>query len=164
MQSLADVLMKAGAARFSYNSPWYEPEVTKARTVAAVTLSNNPHVNPNPEVGEVDVLVCMTPQMYFEKRHFVKKGGLVVIDNQGLEIKENGFSYTMINVPATSIATTKLGERRSANIVLLGVVNQVLEIFKDETLEEIIRKSISKAAAINIQAYRAGRNYLLTLA
>ena len=119
-------------------------------------------MNPNPEVGEVDVLVCMTPQSYFEKRHFVKKGGLVLVDGQGMEIKQNGFDYTLIQVPATSIATTKLGERRCANIVFLGVLNQALEVFKDSTLEEIIQKSIPKAAEINIQAYRAGKNFLVT--
>ena len=162
VQSLADILMKAGIAKFAYNSPWYEPEVTKARTVAAVTLSNNPHVSPNPQSGEVDVLVCMTPQMYFEKKHFVKKGGLVLVDTQGAEIKNGEFNYTMIHVPATSIATTQAKERRSANMVLLGAMNQHLEIFKDEVLENTIRRNIPKAAEINIQAYRLGKEYLIS--
>ncbi|MBI4352938.1 MAG: hypothetical protein HY593_03335, partial [Candidatus Omnitrophica bacterium] len=53
IQSLADVLMRAGRARYAFNSPWYEPEVTKARTVAAVTLSDNPCASPSPQAGEV---------------------------------------------------------------------------------------------------------------
>ena len=164
VQSLADVLMKAGITQYAYNSPWYEPEVTKARTVAAVTLSNSPYANPNPQVGEVDVLVCMTPQMYFERRHFVKKDGLVLVDTQGMEIKNEGFDYTMISIPAMSLAATQIKERRSANIIFLGVLNQVLEIFEDTVLENVIRKNIPKAADINIQAYRLGKNYLTSVA
>ncbi|GEM_PF-251 len=160
VQSLADILMKAGITQYAFNSPWYEPEVTKARTVAAVTLSNSPYANPNPQVGEVDVLVCMTPQMYFERKHFVKKGGLVIVDSQGVEIKNEGFDYTLIQVPATSLATSQIKERRSANIVFLGVLNQALELFKDEVLEDVIRKNIPKAAEINVQAYRLGKNHL----
>ncbi len=163
VQSLADILMKTGVTQYAFNSPWYEPEVTKARTVAAVTLSNSPYANPNPEPGEVDVLLCMTPQMYFEKKHFVKKGGLVILDSQGIQIDRNGFDCTFVNVPAMSIATTQVKERRCANIVLLGVLSEVMGIFKDEVLEAIIRKNIPKAAEINIEAYRAGRNYLTSV-
>ncbi len=160
VQSLADILMKLGVSRFAYNSPWYEPEVTKARTVAAVTLSNSPYVNPNPEVGEVECLVCMTPQAYFEKKHFVKKGGLVLVDNQGLDIKNGEYDYQIILIPASMIATSEVKEKRSANIVMLGALNQVLEIAKDEVIERIIRANIPKAAEINIQAYRAGKVFL----
>ncbi len=162
VQSLADILMKAGITKYAFNSPWYEPEVTKARTVAAVTLSDHGHLSPNPQAGEVDVLVCMTPQMYFEKRHFVKKGGLVIIDPQGSDIKNGAFNYTMIQVPAASIASTQVKEKRSANMVLLGAVNQHLEIFNDEVLENTIRRNIPKAAEINIQAYRLGKEFLIS--
>ena len=160
VQSLADMLMKLGVTKFAYNSPWYEPEVTKARTVAAVTLSDNPYINPNPEMGEVDCLVCMTPQMYFEKKGFVKKGGLILVDGQGLDIKNGEYDFQIINVPASLIATSEVKEKRSANIVMLGVLNQVLEIAKDEVIEKIIRANIPKAAEINIQAYRLGKTYL----
>src|SRR3989338_5342172 len=129
VQSMADILMKAASTKFAYNSPWYEPEVTKARTVAAVTLSNNPNVSPDPQEGEVDVLVCMTPQMYFEKKQFVKKGGLVIVDSQGVDLKNGHYDYTILDVPATSMAIAQIKERRCANIVLLGVLNHALEIF-----------------------------------
>ncbi len=162
VQSLADVLMKSGITKYAYNSPWYEPEVTKARTVAAVTLTNNPHVSPNPQPGEVDVLVCMTPQMYFERRGFVKKGGLVIVDGQGMELKNDNFDYTLLNISAASIATVQIKERRCANMVLLGALNQALEIFSDEVLEKTIRANIPKAADINIQAYRAGKTAVST--
>ncbi|MGH7197769.1 MAG: 2-oxoacid:acceptor oxidoreductase family protein [Candidatus Omnitrophota bacterium] len=160
IQSLADMLMKAGITEYAYNSPWYEPEVTKARTVAAVTLTNNPALNPAPQAGEADVLVCMTPQMYFERKHFVKKGGLVIVDGQGVDLKNGQYDYTLINVPATNLALTQIKEKRCANIIMLGVLNQHLEIFEEETLENTIRKNIPKAAEINLQAYRLGRNFL----
>jgi 2-oxoglutarate ferredoxin oxidoreductase subunit alpha len=157
VQSLADILMKAGLTQYAYNSPWYEPEVTKARTVAAVTLTNDSGASPNPQPGEADVLVCMTPQMYFEKKHFVKKGGLVIVDSQGVHLNDEPVSYTLLNVPASSLATAQVKERRSANIVLLGVLNQAMELFADETIEGIIRANIPKAAEVNIQAYRLGK-------
>ncbi len=160
IQSLADILMKQGVTRYAFNSPWYEPEVTKARTVAAVTLSNNLHANPNPSEGEVDVLVCMTPQMYFEKIRFVKKGGLVIVDNQGVDLKNGQFQYQLMIVPASTIASTKAKEKRSANMVLLGALNHALEIFDDVKLEAVIRNQLAKAADVNILAYRLGKEYL----
>jgi len=160
VQSLADILMKSGLSRFAFNSPWYEPEVTKARTVAAVTLSDHPFVNPNPEAGEVDCLICMTPQMFYEKQHFVKKGGLVIVDGQGVSLKNGQIPYTLIEIPASQLATQDLGERRSANMVFLGALNQALEIFDDDSIEKVIRKNIPKAAEVNIRAYRLGRNFL----
>ncbi|OIO39557.1 MAG: hypothetical protein AUJ72_00560 [Candidatus Omnitrophica bacterium CG1_02_46_14] len=160
IQSLADILMKAGITQYAFNSPWYEPEVTKARTVAAVTLSNSAYANPNPEIGEIDALVCMTPQMYYERKHFAKKGGLVIVDGQGIEIKNEGFDFTLIRVPAMNLATTQIKERRSANMICLGVLNQTLELFKDEVLEDVIRRNIPKAAEINIQAYQLGKKFI----
>lgn len=159
VQSLADILMKAGRTRYAYNSPWYEPEVTKARTVAALTLSNRPDVNPNPEPGEVDVLVCLTPQMYLQKCHMVRPGGLVLVQ-QLSETPINGTkSYRIVNVPAARLAAEKANEPRSANIVMLGVLNRLLKIVEDETLETMIRRSIPKAAEKNLLAFRAGREF-----
>lgn len=163
VQSLADIIMRSGVSRYAFNSPWYEPEVTKARTVAAVTLSNNPNASPNPQVGEVDVLVCMTPQMYYERRHFVRKGGLVIVDGLGAEIPNGHFDHTLIQVPAANIANTQAKERRSANMVFLGVMNQALEIFKDAAIESIIKKSIPRAADVNIRAYRLGKEFLTSV-
>lgn len=162
VQSLADMLMKAGITKYAFNSPWYEPEVTKARTVAAVTLSNNLHASPNPQPGEVDVLVCMTPQMYFERKHFVKKGGLILVDPQGVDIKNGAYEHTVIALPAGQLAAGQIQEKRSANIILLGALNQTLELVKDEVFENIIRKNIPKAAELNIRAYRLGKTSLIS--
>ena len=128
--------------------------------MAAVTLSNNPQVNPNPEEGEVDVLVCMTPQMYYEKRHFIKKGGLEIVDTLGMEIQNGEFQYTLVTVPASSLATSQAKEKRSANMVFLGVLNQHLELFDDASLEKTISLHLPKAAETNIKAYRAGKEFL----
>ncbi len=160
IQSLADILMKMGITKYAHNSPWYEPEVTKARTVAAVTLSNHPFANPNIQSGEADCLVCMTPLMYLERLHFVKKGGTVIFDSSGGELKNGAAGYELVNVPAMNLASSELKERRSANIVLLGALNATLKIFDDEIVEQTIRRSIPRAADLNVQAYRLGRNYV----
>ncbi len=160
VQSLADILMKSSSTKFAYNSPWYEPEVTKARTIAGVTLTNNPYANPDLQAGEVDVLICLTPQAYFENRHFVKKKGLVIVDGQGTDLKNGQYDYTILDVPAASLALSQIKERRCANIVLLGVLNHTLEMFRDEIVEKTIRSAIPKVAEMNVQAYRLGKNFL----
>ncbi|MEI8345681.1 MAG: 2-oxoacid:acceptor oxidoreductase family protein, partial [Candidatus Omnitrophota bacterium] len=161
LQSLADILMRAGGAKYIHNLPWYEPEVTKARTVAAVILSKHPYLNPNPQPGEVDVLLCMTPKMYREKKHFVRKGGIVLVDTLGQSEIQNGVQdYQLLNVPATQLAAEQLKERRSANIVLLGALNQTLKLFTDDAIEKAIRRTIPKIADINIKAYYLGKRCL----
>ena len=82
------------------------------------------------------------------------------VDNQGIEIKNEGFDYNLIFVPAMHLAATKIKESRSANIILLGVLNQTLELWKDKDFEEVIRKTIPKASEINIEAYRLGINFI----
>ena len=161
VQSLADVLMKASRTKFVFNSPWYEPEVTKARTVAAVTLSSRAQANPNPESGEVEVLICMTPQMYHEKLHYVKEGGLVLLDPMGAPIQNGQFRHTLIQVPA-SVLAAQAGEKRSANMVFLGALNQALEIFEDTALEDTIRRQLPKAAETNLAAYRLGKEFVIS--
>ncbi len=100
--------------------------------------------------------------MYFERKHYVKKGGLVVVDNQGTDLQNGQYDHTLISVPASAIALDQAKERRAANIVLLGILNQHLKLVKDEVMENTIRENMPKAAEINIQAYRAGKNTLIS--
>jgi len=156
VQSLADLMMRAAPVRYAQCSPWYEPEVTKARTVAAVTLCDRGSASPIAEPGEVDILICMTPQSFEEKKHMVKKGGLVLVDPQGGTFKNGSKEFQLVEVAGSNVAATQAKERRSANIVMLGAMNRILGFFSDAAIERTIRESMPKAADVNLAAYRAG--------
>jgi len=80
----------------------------------------------------------------------------------GIEIKNGSMDYLFLSVPASFLAATQLKEKRCANIILLGVLNQALELFKEETIEGTIRKAIPKAAELNVEAYQLGRNLVIS--
>lgn len=157
VQLVSDILIKTGVTSYAFSSPWYEPEVTKARTAAAVTLSANAHVNPMPEPGEVDVLVCMTAQSFIEKKHYVKNGGLVIVDTQGKDVDTKDSHFKLVKAQASSITLDKLKDKRCANIFLLGVLVEKLGIFNNEIVEKTIKRTVLKSTETNLQAYQLGR-------
>ena len=80
------------------------------------------------------------------------------MDNQGMDIKNESFDYTLVQISATRLATAQLKEKRCANVVMLGVLNRALELFAEEAVEKAIRATIRKSADLNVQAYHFGKD------
>lgn len=127
--------------------------------------------SPLARVGEVDVLVGLEKLEALRFAHFVKPGGVIVVNEE--EIPPVRFSndnrpypseaadflrgkgFHVVEVPATERATA-LGEHRAANVVLLGVLSRYLDIPReiwDKTLVERIPKRFLE---INQRAFAEG--------
>ena len=89
--------------------------------------------------------------------HFVKKTGLIIADFLGQKPATLPSGPKLIDISAASLAGSKLGERRSANMILLGALNQVLGLFEEASVEAAIRRTFSKAQDVNVQGYRLGK-------
>jgi 2-oxoglutarate ferredoxin oxidoreductase subunit gamma len=85
----------------------------------------------------------------------LKDGGLLIYDPALVELpKRNG--NTDMAVPATQIAD-RIGVKLAANMVMLGYLQGLLDIFLPEDLLEIIAENVpQKYLDANLQAARKG--------
>jgi len=157
VQSLAEALVKALAgvyARFT-NSPWYEPEVTKALTTSSLTFTNREQINPILQPGEVDLMVAIKKRIVEEKVGMLRPAGVLVYDCEEGEPPESGNDYQITLVQATETARKKVGDIRCANTVVLGALTQLLDVLDVEIVREIVREFFP-APELNLQALEAG--------
>lgn len=123
--------------------------------------------------GECDILVGFEPLEALRYAHLVKPEGVVIynVDRVNpstvsaglaeypadLDERFKGFPCAKIPVPAGDLAE-KLGNRRSANVVLVGALAKRLG-FPDEIWQKALEASIPpKLRALNVEAFRAGRD------
>jgi len=127
--------------------------------------------------GEADVVLAGEQLEALRFAHYLKSGGLIVMDNriikpiqlpdepdkpypEGIEEFLRGKGYDLMVVPAVRVAMD-LGEKRAANVVLLGVLSTRLDLSDaswDSALETRFPKKILD---LNRKAFAAGRASLV---
>lgn len=164
VQMLAEILVKALGGKFACftNTPWYEPEVTKALTTVGLTFSQRADANPIVQPGEADLLVAMKPRIIEERGFVLRPGGLLVYDSTEGDLSPEGANFQVINIPATKIAVKDVQEPRSANIVMLGALAQLLEEVSFQAVRQLVAKYLPKPE-INLKALDAGAALAMTL-
>jgi Pyruvate/2-oxoacid:ferredoxin oxidoreductase gamma subunit len=88
----------------------------------------------------------------------LKGNGLLLIDNLLVKNvpKVNAKIYA---APATQIAEDVFKNRLYANMVILGVLNTLVNLVRNESMEDAIRDAVTSGAVIiNLEAYKKGRN------
>ena len=109
----------------------------------------------SPLADQMDVLVVMSQPALDKFLPTLKNNGVLIYDPAYVEPPPiNGI--TGLAVPATQIADT-LGVKLAANMVMLGYLQGLLEIFSLEDLLEIIAKNVpQKYLDANLDAARNG--------
>jgi indolepyruvate ferredoxin oxidoreductase, beta subunit len=124
--------------------------------------------------GEVDVFIAFEKLEAVRYIHYLRPGGLAVVnDTKIVPISVNtgpGYPPDDAILKALHTITTdihwvcgdeiaaKLGNMRASNVVLLGLVCELLHSNADIWLETIMEKIPTKYAEINRQAFNAGRS------
>ena len=125
--------------------------------------------------GEVDLLYSGETLEALRYAHYLKPGGTVVMSDQIIhpirypgETEQQypedvpgflrGKGYEVIVVPALQTALD-LGDKRCANIVLLGVVTQLLDLKPDSWTGAIRQRFPAKIHDLNLRALAAGRAF-----
>jgi len=123
--------------------------------------------------GETDLILSFEQAEAKRWIHYVKQDGWVVVNTRKLVPPVaflKGMDYpadpvgdvqkrhaNVIAVPATEMART-LGNIRTANILLLGVISRFLELEQDQW-EKAIRERVPKGTeSVNLKAFHAGRS------
>ncbi|MEN2995002.1 MAG: indolepyruvate oxidoreductase subunit beta [Thermodesulfovibrio sp.] len=125
--------------------------------------------SPNIPSGMADIMVALEKLEALRYLHFLKKDGLVILNNKKIPpamaeenypedveylIQQKGFLVETIE--AEKIAK-EIGSTKVENSVILGFLSLFLP-FKEETWHEVIKNSVpSKTIEINIKAFTEGR-------
>ena len=136
----------------------YSSELRGGAAVTWVIISDEAIVYPR--VVHPDILVAQAPQAvprYFSQ---LKPGGTLVIDSDMVQNPPlNG--YTLIEIPATTIATREIGNSMVTNVLILGVLIGATRVVSPDAIEKAIHFSIPKPKVdINLKAFRRGLEFV----
>jgi indolepyruvate ferredoxin oxidoreductase beta subunit len=127
--------------------------------------------------GQADVILAGEQLEALRFAHHLKPGGLIVMDNRVIKpiqmpdepekpyperIEEflRGKRYELLVVPAVHVAID-LGEKRAANVVLLGVLSARLDLSDEAWGSALETRFPKKILDLNRQAFAAGRASLV---
>jgi indolepyruvate ferredoxin oxidoreductase beta subunit len=124
--------------------------------------------------GEVDALYAVERLEALRYAHYVKPGSLIVMDDHGIKPIQmpgepekpfpdgvpdflRGKGYEVHVIPAL-LTAIELGEKRCANVVLLGALSPHLSLDDDSWQTALEQRFPKKLLAINQRAFESGRS------
>ncbi|MDE6888173.1 MAG: indolepyruvate oxidoreductase subunit beta [Eubacterium sp.] len=122
------------------------------------------------EQGQADVLIAFEKLEALRYAHFLKKDGVLVVNDQRIEpitvvtgaaqypehiIEELEKAYTVYKINAMEEAK-KLGNAKVFNIIVLGMAAKHMDFSKEAWLDVIEKTVPPKTVAVNQQAFLAG--------
>ena len=137
--------------------PSYGPEMRGGTANCTVVISPDKPVS-CPLIYEADDVVVMNLPSLIKFESLVKPGGNLFVNSSMIEQKATRDDINVYYVPANDIAM-KLGNARTANIVMLGAMVSVAPVVPVEMVYRIMKKTFSGRKAhlldINKTAFHA---------
>lgn len=135
----------------------YEPE-SRGRTSKSDVIISDGEID-FPVVIEPDVLVLMAQRAYDRYAESVKEGGMIILDPDMITHEKDIKDVRIFRVPATRIAES-LGERITANVVMLGALTSIAGILSREAMIKAIKDNVPRnLEETNLKAFEKGYEY-----
>ncbi len=148
---LAEAAMRDGLEAVQTQS--YGPEARGGAAKAEVILSDT-EVD-YPKVSFPDIVLAMTPIACDKYGCNLKPGAKLVVDEDLVPNAPD--SKHCYKLPITRISKEVTGKTISANIVAIGVLNELFSLVSPDKLEEAVRMRVPKASVEdNIKALNEG--------
>ncbi|MFN2114674.1 MAG: 2-oxoacid:acceptor oxidoreductase family protein [Anaerolineae bacterium] len=113
-----------------------------------------------PQLIAVDLLVVMSQEAYDKYGDTLPSGGLMLIDEDLVDLDRPRDDIEVRSIPATRIAERDLGRKIVANIVMLGFVAANSDAVSSEAIRESVLESVPKGTEeLNARAFDAGFAY-----
>jgi 2-oxoglutarate ferredoxin oxidoreductase subunit gamma len=113
-----------------------------------------------PYITQPDILVSMSQDACDKFLPELKKGGLLLIDQDLVECKTKTRDYICHQIPATRFAEN-FGNRMVANLVMLGFFSATSGIISAESFKKAIPGSVpERFLELNLKAFERGYEYL----
>ena len=156
-KTLAEAGMKEGV-----NVSWlpsYGPEMRGGTANCNVVLSSEPVISP--VVLEASELIAMNKPSLLKFEPLMTAGGTLLVNSSIIEIKAARADISAYYIPCQEIAD-ELGNRKTANMVMLGAYIEATKLLKFSTIQEMLAHLFTgpKAALVelNVEALRRGAN------
>jgi 2-oxoglutarate ferredoxin oxidoreductase subunit gamma len=136
----------------------YGPESRGGASSAQVLISDQ-EIN-YPHLTEPELLVAMSQEAYAKYIEELASGGLLLIDEDLVELSHPRVDIQVRAIPATRIAESELGRKIVANIVMLGFVAANTDAVSAESLREAVLTSVPKGTEdLNKRAFERGLEF-----
>jgi 2-oxoglutarate ferredoxin oxidoreductase subunit gamma len=133
---------------------------------ATVTASNE-EID-SPIAYEIEMAIVTSPTMFrvIEKR--VKPGGVMLVDNSIITETAARDDIAVYYIPASRIATERIGVPLASNLVLMGAYLEATGIIPYDVVEEAITESLKGTTKeqyleVNLKALSEGRQFVREL-
>ncbi len=109
-----------------------------------------------PYITEADCLVALSQNEYERDRDSLKDDGVLIVDKDLVDL--NGEApEEYYSLPLVKTAERELENRVVANIVTLGVMMAVIDLFPIESMEQAVEDSVPEGTEqLNLEALRTG--------
>lgn len=135
----------------------FGPESRGGACSAQVILSDEPILYPY--VTRPDILVAMSQEAYSKFVPELKDGGMLIIEQDLVQVNNLPSGVRVFGVPATRLAE-ELGRRMVLNIVMVGFFAAVTNLLDPEALRKAIDDSVPPAfRELNRKAFDRGYAY-----
>jgi 2-oxoglutarate ferredoxin oxidoreductase subunit gamma len=131
----------------------YGSEARGGECQAEVIVSPTPI--DSPVADQSDILIAMSQSAYERYISRLRSGGTLIYDPELVDWGEKRRDIKVVSVPATQIAT-EMGAKLSANVVMLGFLQQATGMFKPENLFAAIQENV-KQRFVDINLKAAGK-------
>lgn len=157
----AYILGKAAALhdhKYATMTQNYGPESRGGACSGQVIISDSPVSYPH--LTRPNVVVAMSQEAYTKYAKDMAEGGLLLIDEDLVQTKDNPPSSTCFGIPATRIAEQEIGRKMVANIVMLGFLAALDPTVSPDALRQSVRESVPKGSEnLNLGAFERGYEY-----
>jgi len=135
----------------------YSSELRGGAAVTWVIISDDTIVYPR--VVHADILVAQAPPAITRYVSQLKPGGTLITDSDMVQDPPHN-GYTLIQVPATRIASKEIGNSIVTNLVILGVLAGATRVVSPDAIEKAIHVSVPESKIdINLKAFRRGLEF-----
>jgi 2-oxoglutarate ferredoxin oxidoreductase subunit gamma len=156
----ASVIGKAAAifeGGYACMTQAFGPEARGGSSSAQVILSSDPILYPY--VTQPDILVVMSQEAYTRFTPQLKPGGILITEQELVQVDRVPDNIRMFGVPATRLAE-ELGRKVVLNIVMVGFFAAVTKLLDPESVRKAVEDSVPPAMVkLNLQAFDKGFEY-----
>lgn len=135
----------------------FGPEARGGASSAQVILSREPILYPY--ITQPDVLVVMSQEAYTRFTPELKKGGILVVEEDMVRLGNMHNGFRVYSVPATRLAE-ELGRRMVLNVVMVGFFAAVTKLLDVDAVRQAVADSVPPATReLNLRAFEKGYEY-----
>jgi 2-oxoglutarate ferredoxin oxidoreductase subunit gamma len=135
----------------------FGPEARGGSSSAQVILSTEPILYPY--VTQPDILVVMSQEAYTRFAPQLKPGGILIAEQELVNIDRMPTGIRVYGVPATRLAE-ELGRKMVLNIVMVGFFGAVTNLLERDSLRQAVADSVPPAfRELNLRAFDKGFDY-----